>query len=107
MYARITRFRVRVEKMERAIQIYNESIVPAAKAQKGYRGIYLFDNKKTGEGLVLGLWDSEEDVIASEQNHFYQEQLVKVMNFFTSPPVREGYNVENFDLNLLENKGSP
>jgi len=100
VYARITRFRVRIERVETAIKVFKESIAPAAKIQIGYKGIYLFTNKKTGEGLVLGLWDSEKDVIASEQNHFYQEQLVKVMNFFTSPPVREGYEVEHFDLNL-------
>lgn len=99
MYARITRFRVRIETVEKAIQIFEESIVPAAKTQIGYKGIYLFTNKKTGEGLTLALWESEKDLIASEQNHYYQEQLVKVMNFFTSPPVREGYEVEHFDLN--------
>ncbi len=98
MYARLTRLHVRVERLEHAIKIYKESILPAVRTQIGFRGIYLFTNPKTGEGATLSLWNSEEDAIASEKNHFYQEQLVKVMNTFTAPPVREGYEIEHFEL---------
>ena len=100
MYARLTRIQVRVERVEHSVKIFKESIVPAAKQQKGYRGILLFMNPKTGEGTTLALFDSEKDCLASEENHYYQEQLVKVMNFFTAPPVREGYEVAFSDLNL-------
>jgi heme-degrading monooxygenase HmoA len=100
MYVRLTRFQVRVERIEHALNIFRESLVPSIKTQKGYRGIYLFLNQKTGEGRVLGLYESEQDVIASDDNHFYQEQLLKFMNFFTAPPVREDYEVEFSDLNF-------
>ena len=100
MYARLTRLQIRVERIEHSLKIYRESIVPGAKQQKGYRGTYLFLNKKTGEAVTLGLFDSEETCLASEENHFYQEQLVKIMNFLTAPVVREGYDVEFSDLNL-------
>ncbi|MFC2165086.1 hypothetical protein ACFLT2_08840 [Acidobacteriota bacterium] len=100
MYARITRIQVRVERVDHSVNIFNESIVPAAKQQKGYRGIFLFMNPKTGEGTTLALFDNEKDCLASEKNHYYQEQLVKVMNFLTAPPVREGYEVAFSDLNL-------
>jgi len=100
MYSRLTRIQVRVERVEHTVKIFKESIVPATKAQKGYRGVFLFLNEKTGEAVTLGLWDSEKDCLASEENHYYQEQLIKVMNFFTAPPVREGYEVEFCDLNL-------
>jgi len=100
MYTRLTRIQVRVERLEHTVKIFKESIVPAAKEQKGYRGLFLFLNPKTGEGVTLALFDSEKDCLASEENHYYQEQLVKVMNFFTAPPVREGYEVEFCDLNF-------
>jgi heme-degrading monooxygenase HmoA len=98
MYVRLTRVQVRVERIEQAIKIYKESIVPATRLQLGFLGIYLFINSKTGEGISQSFWKSEEDAVASEENHHYQEQLVKVMNTFTSPPVREGYEVEFFEL---------
>jgi hypothetical protein len=100
MYGRLTRIQVRVERVEHTVKIFKESVVPAAKQQKGYRGIFLFMNTITGEGTTLALFDSEKDCLASEENHYYQEQLVKVMNFFTAPPVREGYEVAFCDLNL-------
>lgn len=98
MYVRLTRVHIRVERIEHAIKVYKESIVPTTRTQLGFLGIYLFINPKTGEGISQSFWRSEEDVIASEKNHHYQEQLVKVMNTFTSPPVREGYEVEYFEL---------
>ena len=100
MYARLTRFRLKVERVEQSIKIFNESILPAAKNQKGYCGIFLFMNKRTGESTSLSFWDSEADCQASEENHYYQEQLIKVMNFLSSPFIREGYPVESYDLNL-------
>lgn len=101
MYVRLTRVQIRVERIEQALKIYKESIVPTTREQMGFLGIYLFINRKTGEAISQSLWRSEEDVLASEANHHYQEQLIKVMNTFTSPPVREGYEVEYCDLKKL------
>jgi heme-degrading monooxygenase HmoA len=97
MYARLTRLQVRLERFDHSINIFKESVLPALRKQLGFRGIFLFTNSKTGEGLTLSLWNSEEDAIESEKNHYYQEQLVKVMGFLTAPPVREGYEVEHFE----------
>jgi len=98
MYVRLTRVQVRIERIEQVLKIYKESIVPTTRTQLGFLGIYLCINRKTGEGISQSFWKSEEDAIASEENHHYQEQLVKVMNTFTSPPVREGYDIEYFEL---------
>lgn len=98
MYARLTRLQVKLEKFEHSINIFKESVLPAVRKQLGFRAIYLFTNSKTGEGLTLSIWNSEEDAIESEKNHYYQEQLLKVMSFFSAPPVREGYDVEYFEI---------
>jgi heme-degrading monooxygenase HmoA len=98
MYARLTRIQVRLERFDHSINIFKESVLPAIRRQLGFRGISLFTNPKTGEGLTLSLWDSEKDAIESEKNHYYQEQLIKVMSYLTAPPVREGYEVEHFEV---------
>jgi len=82
-----------MDKLDETIKIYKESIVPAAKSQKGYRGAYLLTDRKTGKGVSITLWDSEEDAIANEQSGYLQEQVSKLKEFFTAPPVREGYEV--------------
>jgi heme-degrading monooxygenase HmoA len=101
MFVRLTRVQIRVERIEQALKIYKESIVPTTRDQVGFLGICLFMNSKTGEAISQSYWRSEEDVLASEENHHYQEQLVKVMNTFTAPPVREGYEVEVCELKDL------
>ena len=93
MFARITRIQVKSDKIDEAIKIYTESVTPARKAQKGSRGAYLFTDRKTGKGIAITLWDSEEDAIANEQSGYYQEQLSKFKDIFAAPAVREGYEV--------------
>ncbi len=93
MYARMTTGETKVDWMDKFIKIYEESIVPAAKSQKGYCGAYFLVNRKTGKLVSITLWDCEEDALANEKSHYYQEQLVKVMRLFKQLPIREGYEV--------------
>jgi heme-degrading monooxygenase HmoA len=79
--------------MDETIKIYEDSVVPAAKSQKGFKKAYLLTDPKTGKGMSCTLWDSEEDAVANEQSGYYQEQVGKFKDFFTSPPVQEGYKV--------------
>jgi len=98
MFARLTTVQAKVDKLDETRKIYEESVIPAAKSQKGYQGAYLLIDRKTGKGISITLWDSEEDAIANEQSGYYQEQVGKFKEFFTAPPVREGYEVGIQDL---------
>ena len=94
MFARLTIVQVKIDKFDETIKLFEESVVPAAKSQKGYRGGYLLTDRKTaGKGISIVFWDSEEDAIANEQSGYYQQQVDKFKEFFTAPPVREGYEV--------------
>jgi len=93
MFARLTIVQVNINKFDETVKIYKEDTIPAAKSQKGYRGAYLLADRKTGKGISLTLWDSEEDAIANEQSGYYQASVDKFKGFFTAPPVREGYEV--------------
>jgi len=93
MFARQTIFHYKIHGLDNAIKIIKESIVPAAKSQKGYHGFYFMIDRKTGKAVAIAIWDSEEDAIANEKSHYYQEQLVKTMRFYREPPIREGYEI--------------
>lgn len=94
MFARLTSFDLKVERIDEAINIYKKSVVPAAKMQKGFLGAYLLSDRQTGKGISITFWKSEEDALANERNRYYQEQLVKFIPLFQSPrAVREGYEV--------------
>jgi heme-degrading monooxygenase HmoA len=93
MFARLTIVQVKPEKMEETRKIFKEGVVPGAKSQKGYKGIYLLEDRKTGKGISMSLWDSEADAIANEQSGYYQEQVGRFKDFMTAAPVQEGYEV--------------
>ncbi len=92
-FARVTLTQGKVDMINETIQLYKDSVVPVAQSQNGYRGIYLLNDFKTGKGISISLWESEEDAIANEQSGYYKEQLDKFKDFFTAKPVREGYVV--------------
>lgn len=93
MFARVTSARIDKDKIEQFKKIYLESVVPAAKEQKGFKAICLMVDPKTGEGLSITYWESEEDALASEKNLYYQQQVAKFLPFFIRDPIREGYEV--------------
>ena len=93
MIARVGRFQVNVDKLDEVKKAFKESVIPAAKSQKGYRSGYLLTDRKTGNCIGIALWDSEEDAIADEQSGHFQERVNMGKEFFTAPPVRELYEV--------------
>ncbi|MBA7569294.1 hypothetical protein ES708_11033 [subsurface metagenome] len=93
MFARFTTAQIKVKRIDEFIKRYEESVVPAARTQKGYCGVYLFVDRKTGNAVAASLWDKEEDALANEQNLYYQEQVAKFITFYKKNPIREGYEV--------------
>ncbi len=93
MFARLTIVQVKIDKLDETIKIFEDSVAPAAKSQKGFSGAYLLTDRKTGKGISISLWDREEDAVANEQSGYYQEQVGRFKDVFTAPPVQEGYEV--------------
>lgn len=93
MYVRMTTMTFAAERYDDGVRIFKESVVPAARAQKGFRAAYLLADREAGRAVALTFWDDEASAMANEDNRYYQEQLVKFLPDFTSPPVREGFEV--------------
>jgi len=72
MFARLTIVQVKKNKIDETRKIYEDSVIPAAKSQRGFRGAYLLSNRKSGKGVSITMWDSEEDAVANEQGGYYQ-----------------------------------
>ncbi|HEY7348496.1 MAG TPA: antibiotic biosynthesis monooxygenase [Ktedonobacterales bacterium] len=93
MYARIVTVEANVDKLEELIAIYRDSIVPAARQQKGFMGARLFTNPVTGKGVSVTRWQSKEDLEAGEASGYYQEQIAKIAPMLTAPPAREIFDI--------------
>lgn len=93
MYARTVTVQIQPNQNEAAVAIFQNSVIPAAREQKGFISLMLLTNPATGKGLSISLWESEADLQASEANSYFQAQLAKFGGVFAGPPAREAYEV--------------
>ena len=69
-------------------------MVPAAKEEQGFRGALLLTDDYTGESVSISMWESEDDMHASETSGYYHRKLDQLdALLFISPPVRKHYEV--------------
>jgi heme-degrading monooxygenase HmoA len=93
MYARTLKVQLNLDRMDKASKLFSEQVLPLCENKKGYKGGQFFADRKTGNCIMITLWETEENLLETEHSRFFQEQIVKFMNFFTTPPIREIYEV--------------
>ena len=93
MHVRLLIIQIEVDRIDEASMLFEESVIPLCKDKKGYKGANFLADRKTGKCIVTTLWESEEDMLATEKSRFFQEQVVKFIGFFTANPIREAYEV--------------
>jgi heme-degrading monooxygenase HmoA len=93
MIGRVTTCQTTLDKLDEVIKSFQEGDIPAAKLQKGFRGCYLLTDCKTGKFTSISFWDSTNDIIADEGSGQYQMRVDLRKHLYTSPPVRELYEV--------------
>ena len=91
MHVRAVTVQIQPGKTQEAIDLVKDSVVPAAKAQKGFQGFYLMTDASSGKGLAISVWDTEADMMAGESSGYYQEQIAKFGSLFTGPPTTDHY----------------
>lgn len=99
MFARMTLLPFKPENVDDAVRLFQTSVIPEAKKQKGFRGSCFLIDRIGGKARAVTFWASEKDAVANEESLFYQEQLVKFLSYFSGDPIREGYEVvvHNFE----------
>lgn len=95
MHGRIVSVQVDPKDILEAIRIYQDSIMPAAQEQKGFRGALLFTDPETGKGISVTIWDSEEDLMRGQQSGYCQEQIAKFADLLIRTPDQVGYELSH------------
>jgi len=67
MFARVSTFQGSPDQTAESISVAREQILPAARLQDGFRGIYILFDRENGRSLSITLWETEEDLRASEE----------------------------------------
>ncbi|MFC1924827.1 antibiotic biosynthesis monooxygenase family protein [Chloroflexota bacterium] len=94
MFARVTLYEIDTLRIStgKALEQFKEAIVPAAKKQEGYEGLYVLGTSE-GKGLIMSLWNSEDAAIAGVESGYYDEQIAKFLCVFRASPGRDHYEV--------------
>ena len=94
MFARVTLFEIDTLRisLDDALEQFKELIVPEARKQEGYEGMYVMRTAE-GKGVIMSLWASEEAAAAGVTSGYYAEQVAKFMAVFRAPAGREHYEV--------------
>ena len=64
MHAAVNHCQIQPGKMNEAIAIFRDSVVPAASQQQGNRGAILLTDPNTDKAIAIALWESEADAAA-------------------------------------------
>jgi len=77
-----------------AIEVFNQSVIPALHEEEGYLGCYVLLSQE-GKVLVLSFWESDDLARATRLSGFYQEQIEKFSDLviYRQAPGREAYDV--------------
>ena len=93
MQARVVNVQIQPSKKDEAIALYRDSVLPAARQQRGYKSALLLTDPKGGKSISITLWETEADMNTGEASGYLQQQLAKFGAMFTAPPVTEHYEV--------------
>jgi heme-degrading monooxygenase HmoA len=58
-YCRVVRLKGDPSKINEAVRLWTQDILPLLKKQPGFTGTTLLGNRKTGDGLSVSYWESE------------------------------------------------
>ncbi len=57
IFARVTMFQMKSDKIDETIKIYKEIVTPTRKEQRGACGGYFLTDRKAGKGMAISLWE--------------------------------------------------
>jgi len=93
MHARSVTVPVDPGEIENMMEVWLDSVLPAAKSQSGFKGNLLLADRSSGEVMSVTMWDSEAAMLAGEASGYYQEQLAKLVSMFKGQPDMKHYEV--------------
>ncbi len=96
MYARITTMQMSPYRLDEAIGVVREKVIPAAQQQGGFKGYLMLTDRGTGKNVVITLWEEEKDRECTGPNSgYYRAAIGQVVPFLTDAP-----SVEDLELSI-------
>ena len=71
MFARVSHFDVRSERIQQGYRAIVEHVMPALEMQNGYSGGLLLADSHNGKVLAVSLWESEQQMYATDEASYW------------------------------------
>jgi|SRR5215207_535630 quinol monooxygenase YgiN len=90
MYARVTTIQISPYRLDEAIGVLREQVVPTIQQQNGFKGYLMLVDRGTGNSINITLWEEESDrQVSSPNSEYYRNAIGKVVPFLTDAPLIE------------------
>jgi heme-degrading monooxygenase HmoA len=97
MYARVSTVHGSPENVDEGIQQFRDGALPVVQQAQGFKGALLLVDRHSGNGLGISLWDTEENMNATEEAvRGVREEATRAMG--GDAPTVDRYEVPIFEL---------
>ena len=97
MYARHVTVSGSADKIDEGIRSVREQVLPVLQGCAGFRGQLLLVDRDKGEAIGISLWDSEEEMRASEDKVHQARQATADQVAASAPPEVRLYELPVFE----------
>jgi len=91
MFARVTTLQVPSDRIEASARFGREQALPAMQGRPGFKGMYYLIDRENGRGLGITLWETEEDLLATEEQA--RQLRATAVEGVSAPPTAQIYEV--------------
>ena len=93
MYVAQNTATIQPERLDEAIRIYRDEVLPRIKQLPGLQSIRVLVDRTTGTAIAIATYDTEADARAADTTPQYQQVVGLLAPLLTSPPQRMFYEV--------------
>jgi quinol monooxygenase YgiN len=101
MYISVTTLNMYPDKIDDFIHTY-KILAPTVAGSDGLLRAHLLVNRKAGQALIVGVYDTEEHAREFASNVTFEGSLYSIQDYCVNEPVREYYEVP-YEINYSEN----
>ena len=94
MHARKGTLYPRSGRFDHVLQLLRDTVILAAQREPGFNGMLIMSNRQADKIVVITLWQSEADMLASEAGEYLQEQVSRLITHLRRPPEFEHYEID-------------
>jgi len=97
MHARVVTNQIQPGKTDEWMSLIRDAVVPSLREQTGFRGFVMLVDRGTDRTIGYSLWDTVDDMTASEASGNYRDQIAKLGSVLAAPPERAAYEIISLD----------